>query len=82
MAKNKLIKNWKLKIKNCKKEYLALAVFVILVFVFYGNTLLNGFVQDDGGEIERNVHIRSLKKAGEPVPQDVTTFQTSIQIAA
>lgn len=28
------------------------------------------------------LHIRSLKKAGEPVPEDVTTFQTSIQIAA
>lgn len=28
------------------------------------------------------LHIHSLRKGREPIPEDVTTFQTSIQIAA
>jgi len=47
--------------KNIKKEYLAAIIFAFLIVLFYGNTLFNGFVQDDISMIEKNAYIRSLK---------------------
>src|SRR3989338_3134192 len=39
----------------------AVALFAVLVLVFYGNTLGNGFVMDDTGQIERNFYLQSLE---------------------
>lgn len=46
------------------KHSRAIIVFVILaVFtaVFYGNTLSNGYVHDDNGQVENNTYVHSLK---------------------
>jgi len=36
-------------------------IFVLLVLVFYGNTLFNGFVHDDIGQVENNEYVHSLR---------------------
>lgn len=46
---------------NINKEYLALAVFTILIGVFYGNTLSNGFILDDQVVVAENIYIQSLR---------------------
>src|SRR3989344_4365227 len=38
----------------------SLAIFAVLIAVFYGNTLANGFVQDDVWLIETNERVHSL----------------------
>ena len=47
--------------KKIKKEYLALVILTLLVIVFYGNTLENGFIYDDSQQVIDNIYIRSLK---------------------
>jgi len=44
-----------------KKNYRAFAVFAVLVFVFYGNAVSNGFILDDHSIIENNPYIQSLR---------------------
>ena len=48
-------------LKNTKKEYIAASVFAVLILAFYGNTLFNGYVQDDVGQVESNANLRSVK---------------------
>ena len=48
-------------IKIFNKNYLVLALFAVLIAVFYGNTLFNGFVLDDRKVVEENVYVHSLK---------------------
>ena len=45
------------------KYAVALAVFIFGVAIFYGNTLQNGFIHDDHGQVEENIYIQSLKYA-------------------
>jgi len=47
-------------LESKKQTYLALAIFAVLVVLFYGNTLSNGFVSDDVDQIERNGYVHSL----------------------
>jgi len=47
----------------------ALAIFVILVAIFYGSTLGNGFVYDDHQQIEENEYVQGL----EHLPRIVTS---------
>jgi len=44
-----------------EKEKLAIIAFAILVALFYGNTLLNGFVLDDIAVVVENTYIHSLR---------------------
>jgi len=48
-------------ITKIKKEYFAFAIFFILIAVFYGNTLFNGFVLDDRAVIRDNPYVHSLE---------------------
>jgi tetratricopeptide (TPR) repeat protein len=48
-------------LSKIKKDYLVLAIFALLVALFYGNTLWNGFVHDDIGQIVQNEYVHSLK---------------------
>ena len=48
-------------LKKTDKNHLALAVFAILIILFYGKTLTAGFVFDDVVQIQNNPYIRSLK---------------------
>jgi len=50
-----------LKLDGLNKTYVALAVFAVLIAIFYGNTLQNGFVLDDRKVIEENVYVHSLE---------------------
>lgn len=50
-----------MKIKIQKKELIVGIIFAGLIGVFYGNTLLNGFVHDDIGQIVQNEYVHSLK---------------------
>jgi tetratricopeptide (TPR) repeat protein len=50
-------------LKKVKRDYLAFSVFFILVVVFYGNTLFNGFILDDNAVIRDNPYVHSLKYA-------------------
>jgi len=43
-----------------QRTLLALGFFAILVLVFYGNTLGNGFVHDDINDIEKNSYVHSF----------------------
>lgn len=51
------------------RKYLVLAVFAVLVVLFYGNTLFNGFVYDDGINIVQNSYVQSLRY----IPKILTT---------
>jgi len=44
-----------------KKDILVIFVFAILVGLFYGNTLKNGFVHDDIGQVVQNEYVHSLR---------------------
>jgi len=48
-------------LRKINRTYVALAVFAVLVFAFYGNTLQNGFILDDRLTIEQNPFAHSLK---------------------
>ena len=54
----KALKKW---LGNAKKEYLVAGVFAVLVLLFYGNSLGNGFVHDDIGQVVQNEYVHSLK---------------------
>lgn len=47
--------------KKLTREQCATIFFAVLVFLFYGNTLQNGFVQDDISQVEKNIYLRSIK---------------------
>jgi len=47
--------------RKIKKEYLTLLFFAVMIALFYGNTLGNGFISDDIGIIEKNPYVKSLK---------------------
>jgi len=49
------------KLTDKQKTLVALGLFALLILLFYGNTLGNGFVADDTGQIERNEYLGSLK---------------------
>lgn len=44
-----------------KKESLVLIILALLIAIFYGNTLSNGFVHDDMGQIADNQYAHSLE---------------------
>ncbi|PIZ88773.1 MAG: hypothetical protein COX90_02795 [Candidatus Nealsonbacteria bacterium CG_4_10_14_0_2_um_filter_38_17] len=50
-----------MKLKVFGKDKIAAIVFFLLVALFYGNTLWNGFVHDDIGQIVQNEYVHSLK---------------------
>jgi len=61
-----------LRLSDWNKNYLILAVFIVLIVLFYGNTLLNdGFVFDDVIQIENNPYVHSLQY----LPKAVTSCQ-------
>ena len=43
-----------------RQNLLVLLVFIIGVAIFYGNTLQNGFVHDDHGQVEQNTYVHSF----------------------
>ncbi|HEY4510066.1 MAG TPA: tetratricopeptide repeat protein [Candidatus Paceibacterota bacterium] len=43
-------------------NYVALGIFALLVAIFYGNTLFNGFVLDDRLLIEQNRNLQSVER--------------------
>jgi tetratricopeptide (TPR) repeat protein len=43
------------------KHLIVLFVFILGVLLFYGNTIQNGFIHDDHGQVETNVYIQSIK---------------------
>ena len=47
--------------KKLKKEYLVFLALAVLIAVFYGNTLKNGFSHDDIGQIVQNKYVQSLE---------------------
>jgi len=49
------------KLTDKQKTLIALGIFAVLVLLFYGNTLGNGFVLDDTVQIEKNAQVHSLK---------------------
>lgn len=49
------------KIAFYKKEIVSFFIFALLISLFYGNTLKNGFVHDDMGQVVENRYIQSLK---------------------
>ena len=44
-----------------KKDYRIFVLFFVLICIFYGNTLSNGFILDDHAVIERNSYVQSLQ---------------------
>jgi len=56
------------KLNKINKNHLIIGIIIVLVFLFYGNTLFNGFVLDDLGQIKNNVYLRSLTN----IPKVVT----------
>jgi len=44
-----------------KKEIIVFIVFGIVIAAFYGNTLKNGFVHDDIGQVVQNEYVHSLQ---------------------
>lgn len=48
-------------ISGWNRTYLVSGVFVVLILLFYGNTLANGFVHDDIGQVVQNTYVHSLQ---------------------
>ena len=42
------------------KDVIVLIVFILTVAVLYGNTLKNGFIHDDHGQVEDNIYVHSI----------------------
>lgn len=55
------MKQTSLKPKKFNGNLLAFSLFAVLIAAFYGNTLLNGFVHDDIGQIVQNEYIHSWR---------------------
>lgn len=49
------------KILRYKKEILGFLSFTLLIGLFYGDTLKNGFIHDDIGQVVENEYIQSLR---------------------
>jgi tetratricopeptide (TPR) repeat protein len=56
-------------LKFLNNALLVLGIFAVLTVLFYGNTIANGFVHDDVGQIVRNEYIQSLQY----IPKVVTS---------
>lgn len=48
-------------LNKVNKTYLVLAIFAVLIAVFYGATLQNGFVYDDKQQVQENRYVQSLR---------------------
>lgn len=53
----------------------ALAGVLVLAFLVYGNTLLNGFAYDDHFQVEQNPYVQSVKYVGKIFTSTVWSFQ-------
>jgi len=56
------------KVPKLNKVYIVFVIFAVLIALFYGNTLTNGFALDDYSQIEQNTYIQSLRY----IPKAVT----------
>lgn len=61
MEERKTEKNNENMNKVFKKGWVVALIIAIVVAIFYGNTLKNGFIHDDHGQVEHNTFIQSFK---------------------
>lgn len=59
--KKKIARRQALRKAHWNRTYVVLGVSVVLILLFYGNTLANGFVHDDIGQIVLNKYVQSLQ---------------------
>jgi len=50
-----------LRLDRLNTNYMVFAILFVFVLLFYGNTLWNGFVHDDIGQVVRNEYVHSLE---------------------
>ena len=60
---------------NSERRSAALTGVLVLAFLVYCNTLLNGFVYDDHFQIEQNPYVQSVKYVGKIFTTTVWSFQ-------
>ena len=49
------------KFSGLNRNYLVFALFAVLIALFYGNTLFNGFAMDDQAVIVDNPYVHSFQ---------------------